>query len=80
MTTVQAQVITTNPEFPVSGESVTITFDATKGNTQLEGYTGDVYAYTGVNTDVADWRHIIADWGENTDKAKMERDPNNPNL
>ncbi len=81
--TVQAQV-TTDPEFPVSGESVTITFDATEGNTELEGYTGDVYAHTGVitdqSTDGSDWKYVVADWGENIPKAKMERDPNNPNL
>ena len=82
--TAQAQVITTNPEFPVSGESVTITFDATEGTGGLEGYTGDVYAHTGVitdqSTDGSDWKYVVADWGENIPKAKMERDANNPDL
>ncbi|WP_440998745.1 alpha-amylase family glycosyl hydrolase [Fodinibius sp. SL11] len=81
--TAQAQVITTNPKFPVSGESVTITFDATKGTGGLEGYTGDVYAHTGVitneSTSNSDWKYVMADWGENIPKAKMERDADNPN-
>ena len=81
--TAQAQV-TTDPKFPASGDAVTITFDATEGNSGLEGYTGDVYAHTGVitnqSTDGSDWKYVVADWGENIPKAKMERDANNPNL
>ena len=79
-----AQVIKTNPKFPTADSSVTITFDATEGNTELEGYTGDVYAHTGVitnqSTDDSDWKYVVADWGENIPKAKMERDADNPNL
>ncbi len=81
---VNAQVVTTSPEFPTPGESVTITFDATEGTGGLEGYTGDVYAHTGVITDEStgssDWKYVIADWGENIPKAQMERDADNPNL
>lgn len=82
--TAQAQVITTDPEFPTSVDLVTITFDATQGTGGLEGYTGDVYAHTGVitdqSTDGSDWKYVVAVWGENTPKAKMERDADNPNL
>ncbi|MDZ7660089.1 hypothetical protein [Fodinibius sp.] len=82
--TAQAQVITTDPEFPLPGESVTITFDATEGTGGLEGYTGDVYAHTGVITDQStsssDWKYVVAEWDENIPKAKMERDADNPNL
>lgn len=73
----QAQVITTDPEFPTADEPVTIRFDATQGTGGLANHNGDVYAHTGVITDQStsgsDWRYVIANWGENVDKAKMER-------
>lgn len=79
-----SQVITTNPEFPVSDEPVTITFNATEGTGGLKDHNGDVYAHTGVITDQitsdSDWRYVIADWDENIAKAKMERDETDPNL
>ncbi|PAU95623.1 alpha-amylase [Aliifodinibius salipaludis] len=74
---VNAQVITTTPEFPTAGQSVTITFDATEGTGGLEDHTGDVYAHTGVITDESadnsDWQYVIAEWDENIEKAKLER-------
>lgn len=76
----KAQIITTNPEFPTSGESVSIIFDATKGNKGLMGYDGDVYAHTGVITDLsasdADWKYA-PDWGDNASKYKMKPLGNN---
>ncbi|MEL7834808.1 alpha-amylase family glycosyl hydrolase [Fodinibius sp. Rm-B-1B1-1] len=82
--TAQAQVITTVPEFPTFDQSVTITFDATEGTGGLEDYSGDVYAHTGVitdeSTDNSDWKYVVAEWDENIEKAKMERDANNPDL
>lgn len=72
-----SQVITTDPEFPSPGESITITFDATEGTAGLEDHNGDIYAHTGVITDQStsdsDWRYVIADWNENLEKAKLER-------
>ncbi len=71
------QLITTNPEFPVPGQSVTIHYDATEGNQELMGYTGEVYAHTGLITENSvsgsDWRYVIADWNNNTPKALMTR-------
>lgn len=82
--TAQAQVITTDPVFPTPDKPVTIIFDATEGTGGLEGYTGDVYAHTGVitdqSTDGSDWKYVVAGWEENIPKAKMERDANNSNL
>ena len=70
-----SQVVTTNPSLPTDNASVTITFDATQGNAGLAGYTGDIYAHTGVitnkSTSGSDWMHVIAGWSENTTKAKM---------
>ena len=72
-----AQVITTDPEFPVDNQPVIITFDATQGNQGLMGYTGDVYAHTGVITNLSnspsDWKYTKTSWGQNTPETKLER-------
>lgn len=73
----QAQLITADPVFPTDQDEVTITFDATQGSGGLAGYTGDVYAHTGVITNLSqsgsDWKHVVAGWTENLPKAKMTR-------
>ncbi len=65
----QIGVVTTNPAFPLQDGSVTITFDATLGNGALAGYSGDVYAHTGVITSESsgnnDWQHVVTTWGLN---------------
>ena len=48
---VQAQLITTTPAFVTdNGGEVTVVFDATQGTGGLAGYSGTVYAHTGVIT------------------------------
>ncbi|MDZ7741374.1 MAG: alpha-amylase family glycosyl hydrolase [Bacteroidota bacterium] len=73
----QAQLITTVPQFPVEDESVEVIFNATLGNGGLAGYEGDVYAHTGVITDESssssDWRYVKSDWGQNTPETKLTR-------
>ncbi len=70
-------VISTYPVFPNEQGGVTIYFDATQGNGALEGYTGDVYAHTGVITvnspDDNYWLYVVSDWGENLPKTKFTR-------
>jgi len=67
-----AQVITTNPTFPTADGAVTIIFNAV--GTDLEGYTGDVYAHTGVGIeDVGRWQHVIESWGNNETQPKLTR-------
>jgi hypothetical protein len=72
----QAQVVTTEPEFPTDGEPVTIYFDASQGTGALEGHNGDIYAHTGLITsesvDNSDWQYAPT-WGDNSDKYKLER-------
>jgi len=75
------QVVTSEPEFPVPNDSVTVYFHADEGNQGLVDYTGDIWAHTGViteeSTSGSDWRYRVAEWDENTDKAKMTRvEPN----
>ena len=71
------QVVTSDPVFPLDTEEVTITFDAAQGTGGLAGYTGDVYAHTGVITEnsgsPSDWKYVKTSWGENTPETKLTR-------
>lgn len=73
--TIFSQVVTTDPEFPTADDSVTVYFDATQGNQALMDYEGDIYAHTGLITENSsssnDWKYVIAEWTENTEKAKL---------
>lgn len=77
LTTLQAQVIIATPPFPTDQQQVVITFNATEGSGGLAGYTGDVYAHTGVITNNSssgsDWKYVVANWGVNVPKAKLTR-------
>ena len=72
-----SQIIVSTPALPSDLQSVTITYDATKGTAGLKDYTGDVYAHIGIITDKSssstDWKYVVAAWGVNVDKAKMTR-------
>ncbi|MCK5774793.1 MAG: Por secretion system protein, partial [Bacteroidales bacterium] len=72
-----AQVVTTNPTFPIENQAVILTFHADRGNGELADFSGDIWAHTGVITNNSssgsDWKHVIAGWSENTDKAKLTR-------
>jgi glycosidase len=75
--TVSAQVITVDPAFPTDQDAIVVTFRATEGSGGLAGYTGDVYAHTGVitsnSTGSSDWKYVVSDWGENDPKTKLTR-------
>lgn len=72
-----AQVVTSEPEFPVPDDSVTVFFHSDRGNQELMDYSDDIWAHTGViteeSTSGSDWKYVVADWDENTDKAKLTR-------
>lgn len=67
--------ITVTPSTPTDLDSVVVVFNATQGNGGLAGYTGDIYAHTGVITNLSsggsDWRYVKADWGVNIPECKM---------
>ena len=42
-------------------------------SSELYNCQTDLYFYTGIWYDSADWRHVQAEWGVNTDKCKMEK-------
>lgn len=69
----QAQVVTTVPNFLTEDAAAEIVFDAS--GTGLAGYVGeDVYAHTGVITDkstsTSDWKYA-PDWLDNSEKYKL---------
>lgn len=70
-----AQVVTTIPVIPNSEDTVTVVFDATQGDGGLAGFSGDVYAHTGVITDKSttpsDWKFVQGTWGQPTPKVRM---------
>ena len=74
---INAQLITAVPAFPTDADSVAIYFDASLGNKALKGYTGDVYAHTGVITDKStsgsDWKYVKTNWGVNSEETKLTR-------
>lgn len=72
-----AGVLYSEPAMPRDNEAVTIYFDATKGNSALINFTDDVYAHTGVLTNLSnnpsDWRYVKTNWGVNTPETKLTR-------
>lgn len=69
--------VTTQPAFPTLDRSLTIIFNAAEGSRGLVGYTGDVYAHTGVltnlSTSTSAWRYVKTGWGVNIPATKLER-------
>lgn len=75
------QIVTTTPAFVTESGSITVVFDASLGSKGLYGYSGDVYAHTGVITDSStngsDWKYVKADWTENRNDCKLTSLGNN---
>lgn len=73
----RAQAVYTTPTFPSQTDTITVFFDASKGNKALAGFTGDVYAHTGVitflSTSLTDWRYVKATWTTNLPECKLTR-------
>jgi len=74
----QAQVVTTSPEFVTLDKSVTITFDATKGNAGLNNNAEDWYAHTGVITDksAGNWAYVKTPWPSSTNLTQANTGAN----
>ncbi len=71
-----SQIVIATPQIPIDNAPVKITFDATKGNAGLKDYTGEVYAHTGVITDLSSgsWKYVKSEtWGNNTPETKLTR-------
>ncbi|MEM8887384.1 MAG: TIM-barrel domain-containing protein [Bacteroidota bacterium] len=75
--TLFSQVLRVTPSNPRADDIVSVVFDASKGNKALLGYTGEVYAHTGLILgtvdEPSDWRYVQGNWGKADDRMKMER-------
>ncbi len=73
--------IQVDPSMPTDNDSIEVLFNAALGNAGLAGYTGDVYAHTGVITNQSsggsDWKYVKADWGVNIPACKLTSLGNN---
>jgi glycosidase len=73
-------IVTTVPQYPRQTDNIILTFDvknSTHAN-KISGYTGDVYAHTGVTLQTGSgspvrWQNVIAPWSTNLPKAKLNR-------
>ncbi|MFO7444782.1 MAG: alpha-amylase family glycosyl hydrolase [Ignavibacteriaceae bacterium] len=66
--------ITTIPEYPTENDSIIIILDTSQpGAEELLNYTGTLYAHTGINSDIDNWRHVIGDWGNNQNQPALIR-------
>ncbi|MCB0737003.1 MAG: T9SS type A sorting domain-containing protein [Bacteroidetes bacterium] len=78
--TSKAQIVTAIPAYPTQNDTVTITYDATKGNAGLNG-VAPVYMHTGLITDKSsspsDWKYVQGTWGTDDAKVKMTSIGNN---
>ncbi len=72
-----AQILTSIPVYPTEKDSLVITYNAAMGNQGLKGFTGDVYAHTGLITSKSnspsDWKYVKAGWSVNLAECKMLR-------
>ena len=72
--TVSSQV-TTSPGTPTVNDEIIITLNTT--GTELENYTGDIYAHTGVTVDGTQWQNVIGSWGNNSTQPKFAKTASN---
>jgi len=72
-----AQIIEADPLYPHVSGPVDIIFHVNRCNCSLQGFTGDIYAHTGLITDESvdngDWKNVIAEWGVNLPKALLQK-------
>jgi len=72
-----AQVVTIDPQFATQDDNITVTFDASQGNGELEGLV-PVYAHTGVILEgESGWQYVQGEWGTADENVLMTPIGNN---
>ena len=70
-----SQVITVTPPFPTDQDEIIVIFNAQLGSGGLAGTSSDVYAHTGVITNLStspsDWKYVKAGWTTNLPECKL---------
>jgi len=78
---ISGQVVTTVPVFPTENDNITIYFHAAKGDAGLKGYTGRVFAHTGVTINGKKWQNVVGpNWGDDANQPELTRSNSNPDL
>lgn len=71
-------VIESSPQYPSANDDIVLTFHADQGNAGLKGYSGYVYAHTGViMKNSTQWTHVKHDWSVNSDDCKLTKTATN---
>ena len=70
-------LVSTDPAFVTEAMTEDITVILNTKGTAADGFTGELYAHTGVLTDksttTGDWKYVLAEWGNNIPECKLER-------
>ena len=70
-----AQVVTTIPSAAAIDDSIVVIFNAGEGDRGLVGFNGEIYAHTGLITELSqnshDWRFVIGTWGDNIRQPQL---------
>ncbi len=79
--TVTGQAVWLVPRNPSETDTVTLFYNAEKGNQALKDYKGTVYLHAGIITakslDSHDWKNVVGNWGKPDQKVKMHREGKN---
>ena len=74
-------LISTDPAFVTEAMTEDITIILNTAGTAADGFTGELYAHTGVLTTesatTGDWKHVLAEWGNNIPECKLESQGDN---
>ena len=69
-------LISTDPAFVTEAMTEDITVILNTAGTAADGFSGELYAHTGVLTDKSttngDWKYVLSDWGKNIPECKLE--------
>ena len=69
---VTAQQIWSVPTYPVANDAVSVYFDINQCDCNLTGYSGDLYAHTGIIlAGDGSWKNVIGNWGNNSTQPKL---------
>ena len=74
-------LISTDPAFVTEAMTEDITVILNTAGTAADGFTGELYAHTGVLTtdssSTGDWKHVLSEWGQNIPECKLESQGDN---
>ncbi|MBQ5736640.1 MAG: Por secretion system protein, partial [Alistipes sp.] len=74
-------LISTDPAFVTEAMTEDITIILNTAGTAADGFSGELYAHTGVLTtessSTGDWKHVLAEWGTNIPECKLEKKEGN---